>query len=123
MRKILITLLAITLVLCFMPVVSMAADGPVVTVGKVSGKAGDTVEVPVTLSGNTGFSDLSVQYIYDSDVLTLVETKGYEGTGVSVTLPGTLDEDYNEIPDYSKMPYNSIYTSATKNCTYNGVII
>ena len=69
-RRIFCCLLAAMLLIGSLPAVQAASD-PNVSVQTVSATAGDEVSVTVTLSGNTGFSDLSIELDYDLAILTL----------------------------------------------------
>ena len=50
-------------------------DAPTIVIGEVSGKAGETVEVPVVLKNNPGFAGADLKIEYDKDVLELTEIR------------------------------------------------
>ena len=110
MQKILSLIVVLVIIIGAAPAVF--ADGPVITVGEVSGKTGDIVEVPVTLSGNTGFSSLEIEISYDFTALELVSvTKANEVTGIYTTSQ-TIDT----------VPYYLGIVKFDENSTYNGQV-
>ena len=50
-------------------------DAPTIVIGEVSGKPGETVEVPVVLKNNPGIEGVTLGFEYDNTVLQLVEIK------------------------------------------------
>ncbi len=50
-------------------------DAPTIVIGEVSGKPGETVEVPVILKNNPGIEGVTLGFEYDNTVLQLVEIK------------------------------------------------
>lgn len=87
-------------------------SGAFVKLGYVRGKAGDTVEMPLTLANNTGFSNIALEAEYDASVLTLVSVS--ENTGVGATFTAAQKLTAN--------PYNMSWNSATSNNTFNGTL-
>ena len=81
-----------------------------VSVGSASGNAGDTVYVPVLLSGNTGFSNLNLQISYDTSKLSLKSVQAEE-FGALYTQGVGMDTGV----------YNMSWDSAD-NIAYNGTI-
>ena len=81
-----------------------------VSVGSAGGKAGDTVYVPVRLSGNTGFANLNIQISYDTSKLTLTSVQAQE-LGALYTPGAGMDTGV----------YNMSWDAAD-NITYNGTI-
>jgi len=49
------------------------ADAVKIEIGKVSGKPGDTVEVPVIVSNNKGLSGVNIELVYDKASLEIVD--------------------------------------------------
>gem|GEM_PF-6110608 len=49
------------------------ADAVKIEIGKVSGKPGDTVEVPVMVSNNKGLSGVNIELVYDKTALEIVD--------------------------------------------------
>lgn len=66
---------------------SIQTNGPIVQVGSVSGDADEIVEIPVTISGNTGFAGFTFEVFYP-DGLTL--TKVTKGTLLAGSDSGAL---------------------------------
>ncbi|MCL2771874.1 MAG: S-layer homology domain-containing protein [Oscillospiraceae bacterium] len=62
-------IIIVMMVISMLPMVVLAAS-PTITVGTVTGKAGDTVSVPVELSGNTGIAGYEFDVSYDNTKLT-----------------------------------------------------
>ena len=90
--------------------VTALAAGTTVTIGDIQAKAGDTAEIPVVLAGNTGFSNLSLEIGYNSDVMTL--------SGVSSPVSGA---SFTMAQTYAAQPYNMQWDCAT-DITYNGTV-
>ena len=88
-----------------------AADAPRVSVGNVSARAGETVEVPVYLSGCGGFMSLALAVGYDASAMTLI--------GAENAVPGSAYWVTSEY--YSADPYVLLWLS-TANVQYNGVL-
>lgn len=87
------------------------AEKPSVTVGSATGKKGDTVEIPVILENNTGFSSLGIEIGYDETALTLTNVVAGQGVGATFTKAQT----------FTVNPYNMSWDSAT-NTTFNGTL-
>ena len=89
---------------------SVNASGMTVSAGNVSCAAGESVSIPITLSGNTGFSNLGIEVEYDSTALTLKKaTAG--NTGATYTGAQSIAAD----------PYNMGWDS-TSNNSFNGTL-
>lgn len=84
--------------------------GTFVKAGLVSGSTGETVSVPITLSNNNGFSNLSVEVGYDSSVLTLTNVTAGQ-TGATYTAAQSITAN----------PYNMGWDSTSDN-TFNGTL-
>ncbi len=85
--------------------------GPVITVSQEKGRVGSTVDVTVSISENTGFTNLGLEINYDR-ALTLVDVK--ENTNVGATFTGAQD--------LNAYPYNIGFDS-TGNVDYNGTLV
>ena len=109
-RRIFCCLLAAMLLIGSLPTVQ-AASTPRVSVQTVSATAGDEVSVTVTLSGNTGFSDLSIELDYDPAILTLVRAEQEALTSNCLKSQNLTDR-----------PYSLIWLSGTSLCTSNGTL-
>ena len=90
-----------------------AASTPRVSVQTVSATAGDVVSVTVTLSGNTGFSDLSIELDYDPAILTLVQVEQEALTS---------DCRQSQSQHLTDRPYSLIWVSGTSLCKANGTL-
>lgn len=71
MKKIVAFLLVAALLCVSVPFSVVAADTPTVTVGSTSGVAGETVSVPVVISGNPGIVSMYLSLEYDTTRLAL----------------------------------------------------
>jgi hypothetical protein len=86
------------------------AAGMVISVGTMSSQAGTSVSVPITLYGNTGFSNLGIEIEYDNTYMTLTNVTCGQ-TGATFTVAQSIAEN----------PYNMSWDS-TSNNTFNGTI-
>ena len=109
-RRLFCCLLAAMLLIGSLPTVQ-AASTPRVSVQTVSATAGDKVSVTVTLSGNTGFSDLSIELDYDPAILTLVQAEQNALTSSCLKSQNLTDR-----------PYSLIWVSGTLLCKANGTL-
>lgn len=111
-RRLFCCLLAAMLFISSLPAVQAASTStPKVSVQTVSATAGDEVSVTVTLSGNTGFSDLSIELDYDPAILTLVRAEQKALTSNCLKSQNLTDR-----------PYSLIWLSGTSLCTSNGTL-
>ena len=111
-RRIFCCLLAAMLLIGSLPTVQ-AASTPRVSVQTVSATAGDEVSVTVTLSGNTGFSDLSIELDYDPAILTLVRAE-------QEALTSNCRQSQSQ--HLTDRPYSLIWVSGTLLCEANGTL-
>ena len=109
-RRLFCCLLAAMLLIGSLPTVQ-AASTPRVSVQTVSATAGDEVSVTVMLSGNTGFSDLSIELDYDPAILTLVQAEQKALTSSCLKSQNLTDR-----------PYSLIWLSGTSLCPSNGTL-
>lgn len=66
---------------------------PAITVGQVSAQAGESVRVPISISGNTGICGVTLKVAYSEKmVLTDIE-KGEALASLTMTKPGTLSSN------------------------------
>lgn len=111
-RRLFCCLLAAMLLIGSLPSAQAASTStPKVSVQTVSATAGDVVSVTVTLSGNTGFSDLSIELDYDPAILTLVQVEQEALTSRCLKSQNLTDR-----------PYSLIWVSGTSLCTSNGTL-
>lgn len=88
MKKILSLILALLLVCPVLPV--SAAGSPTLTVGTVTAQKGQSIAVPLTISGNTGICGARFRIDYDQKLtLTKVDT-GTAFASLTLTKPGDL---------------------------------
>ncbi len=117
MKKYCSILLALIIILTagiFSTTCASAASVPSVTVGNASGFAGDTVEVPISISGNPGITALSFDISYDSSKLSLVKATDKAILGTSTATFGN---------DLSLIPYTLCWDDlSSKNNTGNGTV-
>ena len=111
-RRLFCCLLAAMLLIGSLPTVQ-AASTPRVSVQTVSAMAGDEVSVTVTLSGNTGFSDLSIELDYDPAILTLVQAE-------QKALTSNCRQSQSQ--HLTDRPYSLIWLSGTSLCPSNGTL-
>lgn len=111
-RRLFCCLLAAMLLIGSLPTVQ-AASTPRVSVQTVSATAGDEVSVTVTLSGNTGFSDLSIELDYDPAILTLVQAE-------QKALTSNCRQSQSQ--HLTDRPYSLIWVSGTLLCEANGTL-
>ncbi|MBE6601999.1 MAG: hypothetical protein E7637_05800 [Ruminococcaceae bacterium] len=114
MKKIIAFLLVAALLCVSVPFSASAADAPTVTVGSASGVAGDTVSVPVVISGNPGIVSMYLSLEYDTTRLSLV----------SVT-EGALLSDPLHSESVTDVPYHMSWDdgAALENVTANGTLV
>lgn len=86
------------------------ATGPVITVSQEKGRVGNTVDVEVSISENTGFMNLGLEIEYDSG-LKLV---GVTEHNIGATFTGAQSLDV--------YPYNFNFSS-TGDVAYNGTLV
>ena len=102
--------LVLALLICAFSVSLFAsAAQPTLTVGAAEGKAGDTVAVPITISGNPGIVALRIFAEYNSDVLRLIEA-----TEGSIFPEGK--STFND--DLSANPYTMLWMDSTSQTDY-----
>ena len=92
-KKMLALLLVLAISVSFAVTTVFAADGLTITVGTASGKAGDTVTVPVTFSNNPGILSAKLTFGFNSDLLELTNiTNGEVFTGVNVLFEANIEK-------------------------------
>ncbi|MBR0365879.1 MAG: hypothetical protein IJH94_03645 [Clostridia bacterium] len=102
-----VAICAILLSLCGL---NVSAAAVTVSAGNVSCDAGGSVSIPITLSGNTGFSNLGIEVEYDSSALTLKKVAA-----------GSTGATYTAAQSITANPYNMGWDS-TSNNTFNGTL-
>lgn len=65
-------------------------DGTVITIGEVTANSGESVDVPVYISGNTGICGAAFKITYDSSLVLTQITKGDGLPSLTMTKPGNL---------------------------------
>ena len=69
-RSVLCLLICLLLLLAGIPAIALAVSSNRVYANEISAKPGDTIEIPVYISGNTGFMGISLIFSYDSEIMT-----------------------------------------------------
>lgn len=111
MKKTMIRLLVLALLCTSLPFCASAASIVTVSVGSAAAHSGDTVELPIEIEGNTGFSNLEIAVSYDNTALELVKVAGEPSVGATLTTAQLITEN----------PYNLSWNS-TDNNGYNGTL-
>ncbi|MCH5212063.1 MAG: RICIN domain-containing protein [Oscillospiraceae bacterium] len=93
------------------PTKQPATDGPKIDVSTATVSAAGTVDVIVSISENTGFSNLALEIGYDKDALTLESVKS------NTDIPCI----YTAAQNINTYPYNMGWDS-TSNTTFNGML-
>ena len=94
--------LAVSFILTFAFIVSADGEGAAarISVCTVSGKPGETVVIPITVSDNPGFSAFRFGFKYDGSVLSVVSASASESLGgrseFKTNLVWLSSSDYNE---------------------------
>ena len=88
---------------------------PTISIGNVIGKAGETVQVPVTIQNNPGLIAAQISISFDADILTLTDVEDGGLFGVGNAYFGN---------DYFVMPYTLLWEDALSeiNHTDNGTL-
>lgn len=92
MNKRMVTALCLAALLLLLPLRAAATEtGCRITGGEMITLPGKTVEIPVVISGNPGFTNFGIELEYDSEMLTLEEIRvaNQEGECLSGVLSGT----------------------------------
>lgn len=123
MKKIISLLLVVCLLVTALPSYAFAENTAVFSVGTASAKAGETVDIPVVISNNSGIVALKVTVSYDADVLALTGvTSGNLFSGGDVLFGNDLTANpYNLIwlDSLSKVNYTNNGTFAVLHFTVN----
>lgn len=85
-------------------------NGPVVTIGNVVSKPGQTIDVPVYLTGNTGICGATLNIAYDTSLILESVTKGDSFSGLIMTKPGNMTAN----------PFNLVFDGIEEDTT-NGL--
>ena len=110
MKKLWGILCMITLLLCT-SLQTFAATNPTLTVGEVVAEAGASIDVPLTISDNTGICGATISVTYDEDLVLTAVTAGDAFTSMNLTKPGKLTAN----------PVNLVWDSMEADLT-NGTI-
>lgn len=86
-------------------------NNPVVTVAAVTAEAGENVEVPIVLSGNTGICGATLSVTYDEALTLTGIVKGDALSSLTMTKPGNM----------SANPFRLVW-DGTDNDTTNGTL-
>ncbi len=88
MKRILSLLLAVLLLCSALPV--SAAEAPALAVGTVTAQKGQSISVPLTISGNTGICGARLAVSYDRKLTLTKVDSGSAFSSLSLTKPGDL---------------------------------
>ena len=110
MKRIAAIFLMTVLLVGLCPTTGLAEDYVTIAVGTGAVRSGQTVTIPITLSGNTGFCNLGVEIDFDHTALELINVTSV-GTGAY----------FSSAQNYSVHPYNLVWYTTTNN-DYNGTI-
>lgn len=110
MKNIIKIFIASVFLFILVPSVAYASD-TVISVGNTSGTMGDTVKIPINISGNTGISSYGFIFEYDNEYLTPISAEN-----------GVWDRDIIFNPNYAA---NQVFATgaATSNKTGDGAFI
>lgn len=92
MKKIMISLCMIAVLFCTSLTV-FADTTPTLVVGEVKAAAGESVDVPITISGNPGVLGAEFTVSYDSALKLTAVNQGEGLAGMQLTKPGKLTEN------------------------------
>lgn len=91
MKKIIHTFIFSFLIcLLLIPVNAVYANNTEINIGDVTATGGETVEVPITLSGNSGICGANIVISYDKGLQLTGITKGSALSGLAMTKPGSI---------------------------------
>lgn len=93
------------------PIPDPPADGALITIDSAKVRTGETAEIPVIISKNKGFANLSLEISYDSNAMTLTEVRGSTETGA------TFVKSQNITDTQYVLTWNS-----TENTVFNGTL-
>lgn len=110
MKKSVILIACITILMNLCSFSAFAASTVDITVGSGTGEMGDTVEIPVVIANNTGFSSLGIEIGYDETALKLTNV-----------VAGNVGTSYMPAQNYTVNPYNLSWNSAF-DTTFNGTL-
>ena len=100
--------LFVTLALPAMALPAAASDSPTITVSDSTGKAGELIDVSISLANNPGIIAMRLNVGYDESVLRLVNTVDKGVLGKAVHYPG---------PDFHS-PYILFWVNGTSRTNY-----
>lgn len=91
MKKIIHTFIFSFLIcLLLIPVSAVYANNTEINIGDVTATGGETVEVPIILSGNSGICGANIVISYDKSLQLTGITKGSALSSLSMTKPGSI---------------------------------
>lgn len=73
MKKLVVLVLVVLLTVC--NTAAVFATGPTITVGSLEAMPGETITIPVSISGNPGINTFSLGFSYDASKLSLLDVK------------------------------------------------
>lgn len=91
MKKIIHTFIFSFLIcLLLIPVSAVYANNTEINIGDVTAMGGETVDVPITLSGNSGICGANIVISYDKNLQLTGITKGSALSSLAMTKPGSI---------------------------------
>lgn len=88
MKKWSVCLICVLLLIQLLPMTAWGAQGVTIMAATVTAESGQTISVPVRISGNPGFTNSSIKIVYEEKALELIEVK-----------PGPLCTDLTRVHD------------------------
>lgn len=121
MKKLLAIVLAFVLCILQVPFAFAADSKLTASLNTVSGFPGDSVEMNIELSGNTGLTSLKFDLGFDDTVLALtgVEFNGAFGSLVSAVEPYTNPQTISFISPFSAVNENGVFATLTFKISEN----
>lgn len=97
--------------------ISASADGIAVSIPNIDTNAGEYIDVPVTLSKNSGIAGFNFNINYDTSALTPVSI-----TAGDILSDGTFTSNLLQDSDLSHLEYVTAYWNNPSNITDNGTL-
>ncbi len=119
MKKIIVLVLSVALVLGI-SVTAIAVANCSVTAGSVEAVAGQSVTVPIVISGNSGFTNFCIMIDYDREALELTSINS--ANGENTYLCGDLVSTNTAFEDEDGNTFGFINCALTEKCSENGTL-
>ncbi|MBQ4040187.1 MAG: hypothetical protein IJC91_03530 [Oscillospiraceae bacterium] len=119
MKKIIVLVLSIALVLGI-GVTAIAAANCSVTAESVEAVAGQSITIPIVISGNSGFTNFCIMIDYDREALELTSINS--ANGENTYLCGDLVGTNTAYEDEDGNTFGFINCALTEKCSENGTL-